>query len=135
MKTFKKLSIARTSFAAIFSAVFLLGSVSSYAVEYADDAPAPIQVNQSTPDKVLLQGKNIEKMFSVASPSVSLSFKIEGVEHKVEVGGDATDVILYAHDASPRDIEIIRSAFAAITGEKDVQVNNSASVRVVQNGQ
>jgi N-acetyl-beta-hexosaminidase len=74
-----------------------------------------VKVDVDTPDKVLLEDKNLEKMFKVKKPSETLAMTIEGVKHEIQIklDGDTTRLVIPA--ASGEKAEEIRKTYQAMT--------------------
>ncbi|MDT0628022.1 hypothetical protein [Alteromonas sp. W364] len=73
-----------------------------------------IKVDVDTPDKVLLEDKNLEKMFKVKKPSETLAMTIEGVKHEIEIKLDGETTRLIIPASSSGKAEEIRKTYQAM---------------------
>ncbi|MGQ8364950.1 hypothetical protein [Glaciecola sp. 1036] len=85
---------------------------------------ANAQVDTTTSDKKLLEGKDKQEMYEVAKPSSRLYMRVEGMDVPVRIKFEEQGVLLLTEAKFIEDKELLIAAFNEATG-------NTNKVRVV----
>ena len=84
-----------------------------------------MKVTPSTPDRILMEDKNIEKMFKVREPGETLVLTIEDVEHDIKITNENGMKVLHVTNADYKDIELIRQTYTIIYNSDNFTINSS----------
>jgi hypothetical protein len=97
--------------------------ISAHSFANSGNEEKSIIVDETTPDSVLLEGKDKAEMFKVAQPSIVMTVSVEGLAEEVEVVYEDEGPVLLLEEGSDLEKEKLKETYTELTGNEDVTVN------------
>jgi hypothetical protein len=82
------------------------------------------QVTPDTPDKVLLEGKDLDSMYQVARPTTRMSFEIDGLDKPIDIQYMNKRMVLVVSEPTQNEKERIKDAFIKFSGKKNFVIKS-----------